>query len=174
MEFRQVKMEEAESVYAFYERVIDDTPEMDKHAQWKHGMHPTEDMMEAYIRNNNMYALYDGEVIAGAMAVTLCQGDAYHDIPWQAKLLDDEVAVIHILAVNPQKQHMGVGRQLIDEAVKLAREKKRKAVRLDAIATNTPAHHMYEGKGFTYVGKEHWFAENTGWIDFYLYEYLLV
>ena len=33
--------------------------------------------------------------------------------------------------------------------------------------------HMYEKAGFVYRGKQHWYAENTGWTDFLLYEKLL-
>ena len=48
-----------------------------------------------------------------------------------------------------------------------------KAVRLDALACNTPAHRLYESLGFQKRDVRHWYAENTGWYDFYLFEYLL-
>lgn len=40
----------------------------------------------------------------------------------------------------------------------------------DTLASNIPAQKLYEKLGFTYSGKQHWYAENTGWTDFYLYE----
>ncbi len=33
------------------------------------------------------------------------------------------------------------------------------------------AHRLYERLGFEYRGKQHLFAENTGWTDFYFFEY---
>ena len=45
------------------------------------------------------------------------------------------------------------------------------AIRLDALASNTPAHKIYERLGFEYRGKQHLYAENTGWTDFYFFEY---
>ena len=49
-------------------------------------------------------------------------------------------------------------------------EKGKKAIRLDALASNIPAQHMYEKLGFAYRGKRNLYAENTGWTDFLYYE----
>ena len=49
----------------------------------------------------------------------------------------------------------------------------KKALRLDALACNTPAQQLYESLGFQKRGIAHWFADNVGWTDFYLYELLL-
>ena len=46
----------------------------------------------------------------------------------------------------------------------------KKSVRLDALASNTPAHKIYEALGFQYRGKQHLYAENTGWTDFFFFE----
>lgn len=94
-------------------------------------------------------------------------------IDWQAELADDEVAVVHILAVNPRFQKRGYARKAMHEVIELAREKGLKAVRLDALECNTPAHKLYESLGFKKRDVRHWYASNTGWIDFYLFEYLL-
>ena len=45
-----------------------------------------------------------------------------------------------------------------------------KAIRLDALASNTPAHKIYKSLGFEYKGKQYLYAENTGWTDFYFFE----
>ena len=42
---------------------------------------------------------------------------------------------------------------------------------LYALASNTPAHKIYERLGFEYRGKQHLYAENTGWTDFYFFDY---
>ena len=44
---------------------------------------------------------------------------------------------------------------------------------LDALCCNTPAHRLYEGLGFKKCGTQNWYAGNTGYIDFYLYEFVL-
>lgn len=66
---------------------------------------------------------------------------------------------------------IGIGSEMICEAVRLAESQGMKAISLDALATNTPAHKIYERLGFEYRGKQHLYAENTGWTDFFFFEY---
>ena len=104
------------------------------------------------------------------MAVTMYQGEDYHAIEWSQQVSDDKVAVLHILAINPDYQKKGIGSEMVRKAINLAKEKGMQAIRLDALASNTPAHKMYERLGFEYRGKQHLYAENTGWTDFYFFE----
>ena len=46
----------------------------------------------------------------------------------------------------------------------------------DDVTERTPematyAHKIYERLGFEYRGTQHLYAENTGWTDFYFFEY---
>ena len=159
------------AVLAFYDDVTERTPDMAAHARWQKGKHPTADCIKAYIEEGSLY-LYRAQVgIVGAMAVTMHQGEDYHAIEWARLVADDEVAVIHILAVRADRQGEGLGTEMIRQAVSLAKRGGMKAVRLDALATNTPAHRVYERLGFEYRGKQNLYAENTGWTDFLFYEY---
>lgn len=154
----------------FYEKVIADTSDMDKYGRWKSGLYPTKEDIEKYIITGTMYVLLEDDVILGAMALTMSQGDDYHSIEWLLPLADDEVSVIHVLAIHPDYQGKGFGKQLIDEAISLARSNEKKALRLDALASNTPAHGLYKQKGFVYRGKKNLYADNTGWTDFFFFE----
>ena len=118
-----------------------------------------------------MYIYREQAVIVGAMAVTMYQGEDYHAIDWSQQVADDKVAVIHILAVSPGYQGKGIGSEMIREAIRMAKSKGMQAIRLDALASNTPAHKLYKRLGFEYRGKQHLYAENTGWTDFYFFEY---
>lgn len=153
-----------------YDAIIDQTADMAVYARWKKDIYPTADMMKQYINDGAMYLLMSGSNVAGSMAITMEQGEDYHDIHWNIENGDDEVAVIHMLGVNPAYQKIGVGELLIDEAIRLAKDCGKKAIRLDALATNIPAQHLYTKKGFQYIDKKNLYAENTGWTDFYFYE----
>ncbi|MGN1164599.1 MAG: GNAT family N-acetyltransferase, partial [Candidatus Ornithospirochaeta sp.] len=114
----------------------------------------------------------DGEIVS-AVAVTFFQGEDYHSASWAISLNDDEVAVLHLLAVSPERQGAGIGRKTVEDAVEMARKRGMKAVRLDALATNSPALSLYASLGFETRGRENWFAENTGNTDFLLLEKVL-
>ena len=147
-----------------------DTLEMETYARWKKGQHPTEEGIKAYIEEGSMYLYKKNDTIVGAMAVTMYQGEDYHAIEWAKHVEDNEASVIHILAVNPDYQGTGVGAEMIREAINLSVDLGMKSIRLDALASNTPAHKIYKRIGFEYRGKQHLYAENTGWTDFLFFE----
>jgi len=157
-------------ILKFYEYVALHTPNMDIYARWVMGKHPTEEIITRYIENGAMFTYEKEEVLWGAMAVTMKQSEEYHAIRWKTDLPDDEVAVVHILAVNPNYQGNGIGMHMLEEAIHLAKASGKKAVRLDALATNKPAHALYYKMGFAYRGKQNLYADNTGWTDFFYFE----
>ncbi len=164
-------IEDFESIIAFYDDVIDRTADMTKYARWQKEKHPTSDGIRAYIEEGCMYLYQNNGTIQGAMAVTMYQDEDYHSIEWSQHVDDIQVAVIHILAVSPDCQGKGIGSEMIREAVNLAKVNGMKAIRLDALASNTPAQRLYEHLGFEYRGKQHLFAENTSWTDFFFFDY---
>ena len=164
-------MEDFKSIIAFYDDVIERTADVQEYARWQKGKHPTEEGIKAYIQEGSMYLYKEQDTLVGAMALTMYQGEDYHAIEWSEQVPDDEVAVIHILAVSPDRQGTGIGSGMVREGIELAKAKGMKAIRLDALATNAPAHKLYGRLGFEYRGKQHLYAENTGWTDFYFFEY---
>ena len=155
----------------FYKYVINNTKGMSECGRWIYGQHPTDEMIKSYIDSDSMYYMEeDGNIIA-AVAVTFCQGEDYHGVHWSKNFHDDEVAVVHILCVDPKKQKGGLAKEVMAEIVNMAKVNNKKAVRLDALCCNTPAHRLYESIGFKKCDVQNWYASNTGWIDFYMYEY---
>jgi len=170
---RQAEIRDYEAIAGFYKYVIEHTKEIEKYARWVYGQHPTDEMILDYIQQNAMYILEENGAILAAVAVTMSQPEDYHYIEWQQELKDDEVAVVHILCVNSDYQKKGIGRRMVEECFHLAKTAGKKAVRLDALESNTPAHRMYEAMGFELRGKQNLYAENTGWTNFLFFEYII-
>ena len=172
MRIEPATQKDLDSLITFYDDVTEHTPEIAIYARWQKGKHPTVEGIKTYVDEGSMFLYKENSIIVGAMAVTMYQSEDYHAIEWSQKVPDDEVAVIHILAVSPDKQGAGIGSEMICKAIRLAQSKGMKSIRLDALASNTPAHRIYERLGFEYRGKQHLYAENTGWTDFCFFEYL--
>ena len=173
MECQKARVDDFNAVQSIYADIIEKTADMEKYARWKKDLHPTDASIMEYIRHGDMYQYMIGDEIAGVFAVTMEQGEDYHGITWEIDAKDTEAAVVHILGVNPGYQRQGIGGQMIEWALELARKQGKKAVRLDALASNVPAQHLYLNKGFVYCGMRNQYAENTGWTDFYFYEKLI-
>lgn len=169
---KKVEYKDTLKIKNYYKYVVDYTENMDRYGRWIYGLHPTDDMIERYISDGNMYFVEE-ETIIGAVAVTFYQDEDYHPVKWNVQAQDDEVAVIHILCIHPNKQGCGFAKKMMNEIINLAKEKHMKAVRLDALCCNTPAHRLYKNLGFIKCGIQNWYASNTGYIDFYLYELVL-
>lgn len=167
------KNSDYERIVEFYKYVIDHTENMSRYGRWIYGKHPTDEMIKKYVDDGYMYYETDEGKITVAVAVTPFQGEDYHPIEWGIDAKDDEVMVIHLLCVNPDKQNCGLAKRAISNIIEAARHDGKKSVRLDALSCNIPAHKLYESLGFQKCGTQNWFASNTGWIDFYLYEYIL-
>ena len=165
-----VRAYDLETVKGHYINVIENTPEIEKYARWVYGKHPTDEALRSFIENGEMYLLADGGTVAGMVAIVMHQGPDYEDIPWTEKLENDQVATLHLLAVCPEYRGRSLGNTILELAGELAKQQGKRAIRLDVLESNLPAQRMYEKVGFVYRGKQHWYAENTGWTDFLLYE----
>lgn len=161
-----------QKITRFYRDVISHTEDMNVYARWVYGKHPTDEMIQGYIRKGAMYySERDGSILS-ATAVTP-QTEDYHDSAWSVSLEDDEVAVMHLLCVAPSWQKKGVSHKTMELVIRQSREMGKKAVRLDALACNSPAHRLYESLGFQKRDERRWYADNVGWADFFLYELVL-
>lgn len=173
MQIRKATRTDFDRVKAVYLDIEENTPGIKEYARYEYGKHPKDEDITEYINDGNMYMFMDEEAIAGVIVITFYQGEDYHPVNWQISAADDEVMVLHLFGIAPSYQGRGVGSEMIRQALQMASQKAMKACRLDTLASNIPAQKLYEKLGFTYCGKQHWYADNTGWTDFFLYEYVL-
>lgn len=173
MELVRCLPDQFEEITDFYKYVISNTPDMEQFGRWIYGKHPTDKMILSYIESGYMYYAKDKEKMIAAVALTPFQTGEYHEVAWNADLDDEEVFVVHILCVDPKLRGSGVAKNIMEHIIELAKGMGMKAIRLDALCCNEPAKKLYEKCGFTMTGTQNWYADNTGYIDFCLYEYLL-
>lgn len=145
-------------------------------AGWFKDVYPIrEDATAALAQNTLFVALLDWQV-AGTTVLNQRPEPGYvaAQVDWQMSAADDEILVIHTLAVHPDFQNCGVGRQLVEFAESHARQKKLKAIRFDTYVQNTPAQQLYERLGYSYRGTyDIGYAEKYGLELFKLYEKVL-
>ena len=79
-----------------------------------------------------------------------------------------------MLGVHNDFAGQGYAKNMVRYAIALGREKGLKAIRLDVLKGNIPAEHLYESMGFQYIDTVRLFYEDTGRVEFKLYELALV
>ena len=173
LRLRKTSIEELDQIRELYWKLLDSSPKYGQILQWKKNIYPNDGDWTAYIRKGEMYLILQETDVIGAVAVTNGQSEEYRKIHWTVKIEDQEAAVVHLLMIVPEYQGQGVATAALDEIIKLAVAKKKKAVRLDAIGTNVPAQKLYEKYGFVNCGTAQEYYESTGETEFIFYEYVL-
>lgn len=162
-----------ERIREIYWKLLDSSEEYASILQWKKEIYPNDSDWITYIKNEEMYLICHDTDLVGAVVVTNTQSEGYREMKWTIDTADDEVAVVHLLAVDPDYQGKGIATATLDEIIKMAEHMEKKAVRLDAIGTNKPAQKLYEKYGFINCGKGKIYYESTGLTEFVFYEYVL-
>ncbi len=136
--------------------------------QWQNE-YPTIDTVKQDIEDKTLYGYYakdieDGKCL-GAVCVSTHQDEEYKEMKWEGP--NENVVVIHRLAVNPEFQAKGIARLLMDFAEEHAKKEKYSAIRLDSYSQNKRALKFYENRGYQKRG-ECFFAGRD--MPFYCYE----
>lgn len=169
----QAKETEFEAVRALYHQIIKEMEGAPYSPGWAIGIYPTDAYLKSALRKGELYCIAVSGAYAGAMILDHHCNEGYASAAWQVQAEVGEVTVIHALGTLPAYQGKGLGKRLVEEAIRLAREGGQKAIRLDVLKGNEPAKHLYTGMGFAYRDALTLYYEDTGWTDFYLYELAL-
>jgi GNAT superfamily N-acetyltransferase len=105
-------------------------------------------------------------MVAGRGAAVLCEFAAGRERWWTAEREGswggsvflvkggDEVAKLRLLLVEPQARGLGLGRRLVDECIRFAREARYRRITLWTQSILTSARTIYERAGFRLVREE--------------------
>ena len=171
MKIRKASIEEYPEVKAFYYSLIDAIAGTEYRPKWQKDIYPAS---EDFINALEEESLYVGELsgrIAAAMVVNKNGSERYDSVSWLTDAAPSEYMVIHLLGVHNDFARRGLAKEMVRYALELATESGMKAVRLDVLTGNLPAERLYLGMGFEYIETVNLFYEDTGWMDFQLYEY---
>lgn len=164
-------VQDREKVITFYDDIIEQQQYDDYSPLWTRGIYPSDDDIDAFIRDNCLLLVKDGDRITAAAVLIDHEEEMYLDVSWKGKFKEDQISVVHLLGVHPDYRRQGYSDELIDYLLKTASEKS-KAIHLDVVEGNLPAERLYLKHGFTYAGRKDVFYEDTGEITVRLYEYI--
>jgi ribosomal protein S18 acetylase RimI-like enzyme len=135
--------------------------------QWNE-YYPTYEIFKEDIKSRSLYISEDKNICLGIISINNVQSSEYKELVWTDE--DGKILVIHRLAVNPEYQKQGIGRQLMDFAENYAFEKGYTSIRLDAYSGNPRALKLYDYRGYKKVGQL-FFPRRE--LPFYCYEKMI-
>ncbi|MBO4219148.1 MAG: GNAT family N-acetyltransferase [Erysipelotrichaceae bacterium] len=167
---RRADITDLERLYGFYDAVIDQQSHDQYGPDWTKGIYPSEDDIRSHLEKGEFLLVCQDGQIAGAAVLSLGEEEMYKAGNWARKVPDEEVAIVHLLAVSPAFRHQGVSGILMDYLLEEARRMAR-VIHLDVVCGNLPALKLYQRHGFTSAGQLEVYYEDTGDIVVELLQY---
>ncbi|MBQ3385313.1 MAG: GNAT family N-acetyltransferase [Erysipelotrichaceae bacterium] len=172
MIFRKATKQDQENLLALYDSVIEQQ-KYDKYgASWTKGVYPTDADIISHLEKGEIYVGEENKVLACCCVVVAGEDEIYKNADWRTAVNDDEIAVLHLLAVNKDFRRKGLATEFLYH-IKNELEGKFKVIHLDALISNLPADRLYRKFGFKCIGRYPVWYEDLGDTEVYLYEYTL-
>lgn len=150
--YRKATMGDLDAIAGIYSRTHDAEEAGLTTIGWKRAIYPTRETALASLERDDMYVCeVDGKMVATGI-INQIQVDVYADVEWSREAADEEVLVLHTLAVDPAARYDGVGKGFVQFYEDMGREMNCIDLRMDTNATNKIARNFYRELGFTEVG----------------------
>jgi len=123
---------------------------------WIRGVYPTENTARAAVERGDMFVEEDdsGDVI-GTAIINQIQVDVYEGAPWNFPAPNEEVMVLHTLAISRGVAGKGFGKKFVKFYEQYALENGCRYLRMDTNETNAAARSMYKKLGYAEIGIVH-------------------
>ena len=145
--------EDIEELTALYDDLNDTMQKGINYPGWIKHVYPVRETAAEGIEAKTLYVLRDGSRIAGTIILNNMQPEPYKKLKWNIIAKDDEILVVHTLAVHAEYLGRGIGRRLLEFTDHFAAGNNIKAIRLDTFKNNLPAIKLYEKCGYGLVGE---------------------
>ena len=151
MEFRKTKREDIDGIM----RIVRQAQEYMKQQgidQWQNG-YPNEASFEADIEKGYSFVMVENSRVIGTMAV-IFDGESDYDHIYQGawKTTNEPYAAVHRVAVDAECKGKGIAGAMIEEVVKMCRERGVRSIKNDTHRDNQSMQRMQAKNGFEYCG----------------------
>ena len=156
-----------------YEDICDYLETHKNYPGWKKNIYPVRSSAEQGIMADALYIARIGNSIVGTMILGHEPEAGYSSGKWLTEDDYQYIYVIHTLAVHPDFQKCGIGKELLMFAERTAREEQCISIRLDVVKDNIPAERLYQKCGYQLIGTVSLGYEAYGLPWYNLYEKVL-
>ena len=119
---------------------------------WARGVYPTADTARAALARGDLFVMKEGKRIVGAAIINQTQVDVYAGAPWRHDAPEDQVMVLHTLAIDPGEAGRGYGSAFVAYYERYAKAQRCRYLRMDTNEKNARARAMYQRLGYAEIG----------------------
>ena len=152
MIIRKANIKDISEIANIYDEICDAQDEGKLAVSWIKGIYPTEDTAMAALKRDDLFILEEDGTIVGTGIINQKQMDAYYGAEWKFPAKDQEVMVLHTLAISPKVGRKGYGSAFVKYYEEYARENGCCYLRMDTNEVNKTARALYNKLGYEEIG----------------------
>lgn len=150
--FRKAKAEDLPAIAEIYSKIHEEEKKGSLYVGWLPGVYPTADTAKTALKRQDLFACEEeGNVLASAI-INQCLVDVYEEGDWTYCGSEEEVMVLHTLAVSPNATRRGLGSAFVKFYEEYAIQKGCSVLRMDTNERNTIARKLYRKLGYLEAG----------------------
>ena len=150
--FRSAVMEDAPQIAEIYDKIHTREESGLATTGWNRAIYPTAASARESIEKGDMFVAEDNGIIAASGKINREQVPVYAQVPWQHEAADDQVMVLHTLAVDPALEGRGIATAFVRFYEEYALAQGCPCLRMDTNEKNLRARALYGRLGSREVG----------------------
>ena len=152
MEIRKAVKADIDSIEKIYENIHDNEEKGLTTTGWIRNVYPTAKTAESALNRDDLFVMVDNQKIVAVAVINQIQVDEYKYANWKHKVKDNEIMVLHGLAVDPFQKSKGYGKAFVAFYENYAKQHNCVALRMDTNMRNTVARYLYRKLGYEEIG----------------------
>ncbi len=152
MEIRKATKNDINSIEKIYNNIHKDEEKGLISIGWERNVYPTRKTAQDSLNRDDLFVIEDEGKIVATAVINQIQVDEYKYATWKHSANDNEVMVLHCLAVDPYQKNKGYGKTFVAYYEKYAKEHNCFELRMDTNVINTKARNLYQKLGYEEVG----------------------
>jgi GNAT superfamily N-acetyltransferase len=162
---RKAVLEDLEDIMDIIKETISEMHSYNNY-QWDKNYPQEKDFIND-IQDGCLFAVERDGKLVGFVCINKIEPDEYSGLNWA---LNEDVMVIHRMAVNPSSRRSGIGMEIMNFAEELALKNKVRYLKTDTYSINTKMNALFVTCGYKLVGEISFLGKEK---PFYCYEKIL-
>lgn len=152
MKIRQATKNDIDSIEKIYENIHDEEEKGQAVIGWIRNIYPIRKTAEDALARKDLFVMESENKIVAAAIINQIQVEEYKYASWKHSAEDNEIMVLHCLAVDPCQNSKGYGKTFVTFYENYAKQHNCVALRMDTNARNTRARNLYQKLGYDEIG----------------------
>ncbi len=145
---RKATKNDINRIEAIYENIHREEEKGKTTIGWVRGIYPTRKTAEDALARKDLFVMEDANKIVAVAVINQIPVNEYQYAAWKQNAKDNEIMVLHGLAVDPDQKSKGYGSAFVAFYENYAKEHGCTELRMDTNVKNTRARSLYQKLGY--------------------------